>query len=146
MESMPDSIEWNFKLLAHHELQGFGGMGEGMSIQIAKDGRRIIWLAHESAPKNFTALDVSDPRKPKVVTQTELPQSYMRSNSLEVVGDIMAVAYQCQQPGQKPAGFELFDISVPEQAKSIAFVDRAGENPRCVHQLWISYVECVHTA
>ena len=72
---MPDQIEWNFKLLAHHELQGFGGMGEGMSIQIAKDGRRIIWLAHESAPKNFTAVDVSDPRKPKVVVQTELPQS-----------------------------------------------------------------------
>jgi len=77
---MPDSIEWNFKLVAHHELEGFGGMGEGMSIQITKDSRRIIWLAHESAPKNFTAVDVSDPRKPKVVVQTELPQSYMRSN------------------------------------------------------------------
>ena len=123
---MPDQIEWNFKLIAHHELEGFGGMGEGMSIQLAKDGRRIIWLAHESAPKNFTAVDVSDPRKPKVVTQTELPQAYMRSNSLEVVGDIMAVAYQCQKPGQKPAGFELFDISVPEQPKSIAFMDRSG--------------------
>jgi len=77
---MPDQIEWNFKLIAHHELSGFGGMGEGMSVQIAKDGRRIIWLAHESAPKNFTAVDVSDPRKPKVVVQTELPQAYMRSN------------------------------------------------------------------
>src|SRR5438874_1246283 len=129
---MPDQIEWNFKLIAHHELEGFGGMGEGMSIQIARDGRRIIWLAHESAPKNFTAVDVSDPRKPKVVTQTELPQSYMRSNSLEVVGDIMAVAYQCQQPGQKPAGFELFDISTPEKPKSIAFVDRSGSKSRGV--------------
>ena len=74
-------------------------MGEGMSIQIAKDGRRIIWLAHESAPKNFTAVDVSDPRKPKVVVQTDLPQAYMRSNSLEVSGDIMAVAYQTQKRG-----------------------------------------------
>src|ERR1044072_6592726 len=108
---MPDAIEWNFKLIAHHELQGFVGMGEGMSIQIAKDGRRIIRLAHESAPKTLTAVDVTAPRKPKLVVQTELPLSYMRSNSLEVVGDIMAVAYQCQQPGQKPAGFELFDIS-----------------------------------
>ena len=71
---MPDQIEWNFKLIAHHELAGFGGMGEGMSIQIARDGRRILWLAHESAPKNFTAVDVSDPRKPKVVVQTELPR------------------------------------------------------------------------
>src|SRR6185312_5354933 len=59
------TVSWNFKLLAHHMLDGFGGIGEGTSIQIAPDGRRILWLAHESAPKNFTAVDVSDPRKPK---------------------------------------------------------------------------------
>ena len=82
-----------------HMLDGFGGMGEGMSIQIAPDGRRILWLAHESAPKNFTAVDVSDPRKPKVVVQTDLPQAYMRSNSLETCGNIMAVAYQTQRRG-----------------------------------------------
>src|SRR5262249_49509297 len=137
---------WNLKLIAHHLLDGFGGMGEGMSIQIAPDGRRILWLAHESAPKNFTAVDVSDPRKPKVVAQTELPQSHMRSNSLEVVGDIMAVAYQCQQPGQKPAGLELFDISTPEKPKSIAFVDRSGAKSRGVHQLWFCDGEYVHMA
>src|SRR3984885_4299615 len=99
-----ESVCWNFNLLAHHELDGFGGMGEGMAVQVAKDGRRIIWLAHESAPKNFTAVDVSDPRKPKVVVQTDLPESFMRSNSLELSGDIMAVAYQTQKAGQKPAG------------------------------------------
>ena len=70
-----EPVTWNFKLLAHHVLDGFGGMGEGMSMQIAPDGRRILWLAHESAPKNFTAVDVSDPRKPKVVVQTDLPQA-----------------------------------------------------------------------
>src|SRR5262249_57099291 len=73
-------VTWNFKLLSHHMLDGFGGMGEGMSVQIAPDGRRIICLAHESAPKNFTAVDVSDPRKPKVVCQTDLPHANMRSN------------------------------------------------------------------
>ncbi len=35
-----------FKLLGHHELDGFGGLGEGTAIQVAKDGRRILWLAH----------------------------------------------------------------------------------------------------
>src|SRR6202162_861042 len=89
-----ESVCWNFNLLAHHELAGFGGMGEGMAIQIAKDGRRIIWLAHESAPKNFTAVDISDPRSPKIVVQTDLPKAHMRSNSLEMTGDILAVAYQ----------------------------------------------------
>ena len=92
-----EPVTWNFKLLAQNDLGGFGGMGEGMSVQIAKDGRRIIWLAHESAPKNFTGVDVSDPRNPKVIVQTDLPKPYMRSNSLELSGDIMAVAYQTQK-------------------------------------------------
>ena len=141
-----DSVLWNFELLAHHELAGFGGMGEGMSIHMTKDGRRIIYLAHESAPKNFTGLDVTDPRNPKIVVQTELPEAFMRSNSLEVVGDIMAVAYQTQKVGQKPAGFELFDISVPENPKSIARVDRSGPHSRGAHQLWFADGEYVHIA
>jgi hypothetical protein len=145
-KSASESVCWNFKLIAHHELGGFGGMGEGMAVQVAKDGRRIIWLAHESAPKNFTAVDVTDPRKPKVVVQTDLPESFMRSNSLELSGDIMAVAYQTQKAGQKPAGFELFDVSVPEKPRSIAYVDASGPSSRGVHQLWFCDGEFVHMA
>jgi hypothetical protein len=141
-----ETIAWNFKPIAHHDLGGFGGMGEGMAIQIAADGRRILWLAHESAPKNFTAVDVSDPRAPKVVVQTDLPESFMRSNSLEIVGNIMAVAYQTQNPGQRPAGMELFDISRPEAPKSIAFFDASGPRSRGVHQLWFCDGEYVHLA
>src|SRR5262249_3198454 len=139
-------ITWNFKLMGHHLLDGFGGMGEGMSIQIAPDGRRILWLAHESAPKNFTAVDVSDPRKPKVVVQTDLPQAHMRSNSLETCGNIMAVAYQTQKKGLQPAGMELFDISVPEKPRSISFFDCSGATSRGVHQLWFCDGEYVHCA
>ena len=142
----PQPLVWNFKPIAHHELNGFGGMGEGMSIQIAGDGRRILWLAHESAPKNFTGVDVSDPRAPKIVVQTTLPESHMRSNSLETVDDLMIVAYQTQKHGQKPAGFELFDISVPEAPTSIAFVDASGPGSRGVHQLWFCDGETVHMA
>ena len=138
------SIIHGFKLLAHHELNGFGGLGEGTAIQIAPDGRRILWLAHESAPKNFTAVDVSDPRAPKLVVQTDLPELFMRSNSLEVVGNLMAVAYQTKSQGQKPAGMELFDISLPERPRSIAFFDASGPHSRGVHQLWFCDGEYVH--
>ena len=92
------------RLLAHDALLGHGKMGEGMSIQLVAGGRRILWLAHESAPKNFTGVDVTDPRRPKVVVQTDLPHPKMRSNSLEVVNDIMAVSYQVATPGLEPAG------------------------------------------
>src|SRR5258705_7360756 len=104
LRSTYEPICWNFKLLAQHELDGFGGMGEGMSVQIAPDGRRLIWLAHESAPKNFTAVDVSDPRKPKVVVQTDLPQGHMRSNSLEIAGNTIAGPYHTQKSRQHSAG------------------------------------------
>src|SRR4029078_6072006 len=91
-------------------------------------------------------VDVSDPRSPKVVIQTDLPAAHMRSNSLETVGNIMAVPYQVQKHGQKPAGFELFDISVPEKPRSIAFVDASGPGSRGVHQLWFWHGETVHMA
>ena len=133
-------------LLAQHDLNGFGGMGEGMSLQLARDGRRILWLAHESAPKNFTAVDVSDPRAPKVVVQTDLPHGRMRSNSLEVSGELMAVAYQVTQPGLQPAGFELFDVSTPERPRPVAFFDASGPHSRGCHALWFVDGETVHMA
>jgi len=143
----PDqTLSLNMRLLAQHELQGFGGLGEGMAMQLARDGRRILWLAHESAPKNFTGVDVTDPRAPRVVVQTELAHAKMRSNSLDVVGDIMAVAYQTSTTGMKPAGFDLFDISVPEQPKLISHFDASGPHSRGVHTLWFVDGEFVHMA
>jgi hypothetical protein len=134
----------NMTLIAQHELDGFGGLGEGMSLQIARDGRRILWLAHESAPKNFTGVDVSDPRNPKLVVQTELAHRQMRSNSLEVCGDIMAVAYQTAKQGAEPAGIELFDIARPEAPRRISFFDCSGPHSRGVHQLWFIDGETIH--
>jgi hypothetical protein len=59
---------FNMRLIAQDDLGGFGNGGEGMSLQVAADGRRVMWIAHESAPTNFTGVDVTDPRKPKVIT------------------------------------------------------------------------------
>ncbi len=134
----------NMKLLAHNELAGFGGIGEGINMQKAKDGRRILWMAHESAPKNFTAVDVTDPRNPRMVVQTDLPHADVRSNSLDVVGDIMAVAYQTKKWGLKPAGFDLFDISKPEQPKLISHFDTSGPHSRGAHCVWFVDGEYVH--
>jgi hypothetical protein len=130
------TLAFNMKLLAHHELGGYGGMGEGMSMQATADGRRILWMAHESAPKNFTGVDVTDPANPRMVVQTELPHAKMRSNSLDVVGDIMAVAYQTQTVGLKPAGVDLFDISIPETPRLLSHFDCSGPYSRGVHAVW----------
>src|SRR3990172_7777207 len=137
-------LAYNMTLIGHHELAGLGGIGEGTNMQATKDGRRIFWMAHESAPKNFTAVDVTDPRNPKMVVQTDLPHAQVRSNSLDVVGDLMVVAYQTKEWGLKPAGFDLFDISKPEAPKLISHFDRSGPNSRGAHCVWFVDGEYVH--
>ena len=140
------TLALNMRLLAHHELQGFGGIGEGMGMQITRDQRRVLWLAHESAPKNFTAVDVTDPRSPKVVVQTELPHAKVRSNSLDIVGDTMIVAYQTREVGMKPAGFDIFDIGTPEAPRLVSHFDASGPHSRGVHAVWFVDGEFVHMA
>ena len=43
-----------------------------------------------------------------------------------------------------PAGIELFDISTPEQPRSISFIDRSGPRSRGVHQLWFIDGKTIH--
>jgi hypothetical protein len=139
------TLAFNMKLLAHHELGGFGGIGEGMNMQKTKDGRRILWMAHECAPKSVTAMDVTDPRNPKMVVQTELPHGKMRSNSLDVVGDVMVVAYQIRgERGTKPCGFDLIDISTPEKPRLITHFDASGPDSLGCHFVWFVDGETVH--
>ena len=138
------TLAWNMKLISHNELAGFGGIGEGINMQVTGDGRRILWLAHESAPKNFTGVDVTDVKNPRVVVQTDLPHAGVRSNSLDVVGNIMAVAYQTKKVGDKPAGFDLFDISKPETPKLISHFDASGPHSRGAHCVWFVDGEYVH--
>ncbi|MDP1718275.1 MAG: hypothetical protein Q8L40_09370, partial [Burkholderiales bacterium] len=79
-----------------------------------------------------------------VVVQTDLPHAGVRSNSLDVVGNIMAVAYQTKEVGVKPAGFDLFDISKPETPKLISHFDASGPHSRGAHCVWFVDGEYVH--
>ena len=136
----------NMRLLGHHPLDGFGNCGEGLALQKTRDGRRVLWIAHESQPKNVTALDVTNPKKPVLITQTNLPHDKMRSNSLDLVGDLLVVAYQTGAVGLKPAGFEIFDVADPAKPKSVVFFDASGPASRGVHHLWWVDGEYVHIA
>lgn len=133
----------NMRLLGHDGLAGFGNIGEGMAIQQAGDGRRIMWLAHESH-KDFTGLDVTDPRDPSVVVQTDLAHPDMRSNSLAVVGDIMYVAHQTSARGLPNAEMRIYDISKPEEPRSIGVFDVTAPDSRGVHCLWCVDGEFAH--
>ena len=139
---MTDQLH-NMNLLAQDNLAGFGNIGEGMAIQAAKDGRRIMWLAHESH-KDFTAVDVTDPREPRVILQTELPHHDIRSNSLAVVGDTMYVAHQTANRGLPDAGMHIYDIATPESPRLLGVFDVTGSDSRGVHCLWCVDGEYAH--
>ena len=57
---------------------------------------------------------------------------------------MLAVAYQVYEKGLGPAGMELFDISKPEEPKSIGFHSTAGPHSRGMHCLWFVDGKTVH--
>ena len=126
----------NMRLISHHDLNGFGNIGEGVHLHVTGDGRRILYLAHESAPKDITSVDVTDVANPRLITQTELAYPHLRSNSLAIVDDVMLVAYQSVQPGQPGTGMGVYDISSAEEPRRIGFLDLGGPYSRGCHCLW----------
>ena len=126
----------NMRLISHHDLNGFGNIGEGVHLHQTRDGRRVLYLAHESAPKDITSVDVTDIANPKVLAQTELAYGHLRSNSLSIVDDTMLVAYQSLEPGQPGTGMGVYNISNPEEPQQIGFMDLGGEYSRGCHCLW----------
>ena len=125
----------NMRLISHNDLQGYGNVGEGMAIQQLPNGRRILWLAHETVI-DFTGVDVTDVQNPRVIFQSELPHREMRSNSLALVDDILYVAHQSSRPNLKPAGVDVYDVSEPESPRIIGNWDGSGPNSRGCHCLW----------
>ena len=126
----------NMRLISHHDLNGFGNIGEGVHLHQTQDGRRVLYMAHESAPKDITSVDVTDIANPRLLAQTELAYGHLRSNSLSIVGDTMLVAYQSQQPGQPGTGMGVYNISNPEEPRQVGFMDLGGEYSRGCHCLW----------
>jgi len=124
------------RLLAQHDLDGHGNGGEGMALQLTADGRRLLYIAHESAPIDFSVLDVTDPRQPRLLLQRRLPHAEVRSNSLDLVDDLLLVAYQTLRPGMQPAGVGIYDVSDPAAPREVGFFDTSGPWSRGAHCLW----------
>lgn len=124
------------RLLAQHDLAGRGHCGEGTAL-LVRAGRKYLYVAHERGPVNFSVLDVTDPARPVLLTQTLLPHDGVRSNSLAMGDDLLLVAYQVREPGQRPAGVEIFDLGQPAEPRLIGELDMSGPRSRGTH--WVGY-------
>src|ERR1700691_1134843 len=90
----------NMTLVGHSDLNGVGKGGEGLALHQYPDGRRVLFLAHESGPMCFSVVDVTKPEDPKVITQIPVDVAFARCNSLGLSGTTLAVAHQVDKVGQ----------------------------------------------
>jgi hypothetical protein len=136
-------------------LNGNGDGGEGLALQKAKGGRRILYLAHEGQKTCLSVVDVTNPKAPVLLVQLPSPgPAVTRCNSLGLSGNVLAVANQTLKVGQKPAGMWLLDVSDLERVRrarklddlKLAFFDTSGPASRGAHWLWFVDGEFAHLA
>ncbi len=130
----PDAKD--MRIVGRSDLLGHGNGGEGLALREYEDGRRILFLAHESAPLCFSVVDVTDVRAPKVVAQVPTVTPEVRCNSLGLSGAVLAVAHQTARVGLPHAGMRVYDVSSPDGPKETSFFDTSGPHSRGVHFLW----------
>jgi len=129
----------NMRIIGHSDLNGQGNGGEGLALTQYRDGRRVLFLAHESAPLCFSAIDVTNVSQPRVLAQVPTVTTDIRCNSLGLSGNILAVAHQTSKVGLPNGGMRVYDVSDPMKPKELAFFDTSGPQSRGVH--FLSFVD-----
>src|ERR1700704_4277089 len=105
----------NVRHLCRMEIPGGG--------QIVIKGNHA-YIGHQHGPDGTSILDISDPRKPRIVSRLMTSHPWSHSHKVRVVGDLMAVNSEIE-PGKgdrlsyPDGGFRLYDISDPASPKLI---------------------------
>ena len=113
----------NIRHLSRTELPGGG--------QIVIQGHHA-YVGHQNGPEGTTILDVSDPRKPKILSRLMVPNELTHTHKVRVVGDLMVTNSE-YQPGSgrrnefKDAGFRIYDIADPANPRRVTFVPTFGK-------------------
>jgi hypothetical protein len=128
----------NMQIIGHSDLNGAWHGGEGLALRQYPDGRRVLYLAHESAPMCVSLIDVTKPEDPKVIAQIPVSAPQVRCNSLGLSGTMMTVAHQTDKQGQPGAGMEVWDVADPVHPRKVGFLDTSGPHSRGVHYLWFT--------
>lgn len=113
----------NIRHLSRMELAGGG--------QIVLQGS-TAFVGHQHGPEGTTIMDVSDPRKPKVISQIMCSHPWSHTHKVRVTGDIMVVNSEIE-PGKgkvseyPEGGFRIYDIKDKTNPKLITFHKTHGK-------------------
>ncbi len=113
----------NIRHLSRMELPGGG--------QITIQGR-YAYVGHQNGPEGTTILDISDPRKPKMVSRLMVPNELTHTHKVRVVDDLMITNSE-HQPGSgrrdefADAGFRIYDVKDRTDPRLVTFVKTHGK-------------------
>jgi hypothetical protein len=120
----------NVRLLGNSGLNGFRNGGQ---VTVLKRGGEYYAFVGHMQGMGTTIVNVTDPRKPKVISQIPVPEN-THSHKVRVCGDVMLVNNE-QLSGKKwEAGLRLYDISDPARPIETSFFQTAGKG---VHRFWV---------
>ena len=112
----------NVRHLSRMELPGGG--------QITIQGQ-FAYVGHQNGPEGTTILDISDPRKPKIVSRLMTPNFVTHTHKVRVVDDLMFTNSE-YQPGTARAkfdvpGFCIYNVKDKTKPKLIKFMRTHGK-------------------
>ena len=114
----------NIRHLCRMEIEGGG--------QIVIDGN-YAYVGHQHRPHGTSILDISDPRKPKILSTLSPDHPWSHSHKVRVAGDIMVVNSEfergdgARREEYPDGGFRIYDIKDRANPKLVTFVKTYGK-------------------
>jgi hypothetical protein len=132
---------FHMTLVGHADMQSGG---EGFAMKLTGAGHRLLYVAHESGPHCFSIFDVTDPARPATLRVVDTVSEDVRCNSLDVFGNVLAVAAETKRQGQPGGGFRIYALDDPAAPRQVGYFDASGPHSRGAHHVWLSSERLAH--
>src|SRR5688572_12449439 len=122
----------NFTILSYSDLNGWDQAAE---FRVSKDGRH----AYISNYQGFSIVDVSNPEKPRIVSQVKNDPS-VQSQYIDVLGNVLVVnqeGVRSETNKTWTSGIRLFDVTDPAKPREAGFFKTDTSPNRGVHGFWL---------